>query len=61
MSSESDDLLDKAHNLLAMGGTSGTTRDFIEHIVWFGWAASDEARHFEMQHMRQLSVLYSLN
>ncbi len=58
---EDNALMDKAHNLLEMGGMSGTTRDFLEQIVWFGWSVREEARYFEMQRMRQLCVLYSLN
>jgi hypothetical protein len=53
-----EQLMDKAQDIIDKGGCSGATLEFLEDLVWFGWASEDVTRYFQIERMRQISQLY---
>jgi hypothetical protein len=58
---EEQEMLDKAKQLLDTRGLSGTTIDFLEHIIWHGFSDEPESSYFQYRKMREILTLYPLS
>jgi hypothetical protein len=57
---EEQEMIDKAKQLLDTRGLSGTTIDFLEHIVWHGFSNEPESAYFQYRKMREILTLHPL-
>lgn len=57
---EEDRLLEQVPNILSLR-PSGTARDFLEELLWFGWSRYDESKSLELEYMKSLSLMYGLS